>query len=92
MPDSIFRIVYGYDYIVSPVGKPSYERGGIGLLYIRAQKIPALPELEKLCRVHGKHPAGADNFIVVASSVASRYDLTGDEDVLNYDDEREEEI
>lgn len=92
MTESIFRIVYAYDYIESPNGKPSYERPAVGLLYLRAKVLPPMPELTKLCRIHGPHKFGSDDFVVIATSVTSKYDLTGEEPILNYDDDKEEEI
>jgi hypothetical protein len=92
MKDSFFRVVFTYDYMESPNGKPSYVRTGIGQLFFQALVMPSLSVIYKT--IHSKRnslPASAEKFLVVGRELLSKGDLTGREDFIILDDEHEEE-
>lgn len=93
MKDSFFRVVFTYDYMENPNGKPSYTRQAVAELFFQAQTMPSLSVIYKT--IHRRKislPASAEKFLVVGREVLTKGDLTGGEDFIVLDDEAEEEI
>lgn len=93
MKDSFFRVVFTYDYMEAPNGKPSYTRTGVGQLFFQALVMPSLSVIYKT--IHARRntlPASAEKFLVVGRELLAKGDLRGGEDFIVLDDEQEEDI
>ena len=93
MKDSFFRVVFTYDYMESPNGKPSYTRTGVGQLFFQSLLMPTLSVIYKT--IHARRnslPASAEKFLVVGRELLGKGDLKGGEEFIILDDEIEEAV
>ena len=97
MKDTIWRVPYSYRLHMQPNGQPSYFTNVTQQFYLRADRQPLYIDLFKIAkRIVGDRPrkpdeGQADQIFVYTPGVLQPGDFQP-ENVLNYDDEREEKI
>lgn len=97
MKDAIWRVPYSFRLHMRPNGQPSYFTNVPQEFYLRADRKPLYVDLFKiakrlvLMRPRKPDEGEADQIFVYEPGVLQPGDFQP-ENVLNYDDEREEEI
>ena len=97
MKDAIWRVPYSFRLHMRPNGQPSYFTNVPQEFYLRADRKPLYVDLFKiakrlvLMRPRKPDEGQADQIFVYGADVLQPGDFQP-ENVLNYDDEREEEI